>query len=560
MEREFHDSLKVPLLHLFDEFCLFLLILSGMQGVFECDEYDYVEIRSTESGFRGLMQSLSATQAYSKRTQLVAEGMCERVDLINKYPNISDEQLENGGPQHSSKHSGRNLGRMNGSTGSKKLSKIELMHRARAARIEGKHSSKRGNSLGKHFKSSKGGMSMLSRNSKRSQILIARKTRTRDLEKVMRSAREDTLKNTVIRRSEARLLVEAACDKEEFSIRTLNSPFYTGEKFVWKSAYAGCVDIAKGCGSNKGNMTGHFHENPTRSKVVTSSLDASDLGVFREVEGDQVGSLLDVWSTMYCFSSRMNIKRAPSPAVLLHAMLCCDHAYIRNTVGINNTINNLRSIVSSSHQSIDKTKKKETSIQFSDLHELLHSILPLDVPLMHQTEAERLLTDLAMAFCSVLMPEFNLWMGVDEAAGILGELRPSVNRLTWKEIARVVLLSTLLQEVKGDTVNTVVSLRGKGHTTAPDNFDKRTLRLSRRRIISNGGGVEQEDAPRSAGAEIDVQITESDYSGFEANGVDYISREKYRAIYGRNSPYSGHGGPISQSLGMSCICKELIIC
>lgn len=517
--------------------------------MFSCEKYEYVEMRSQESGFRGLTQAFSNTHGDLKKLQMTVENLCERVYLLNRHPHLTDSEIENGGP---------------------------IVHRVPGRSSQGgdsnrsaKSSASRGQPIVfKKLKSANGAPAANSINglddqreealrqkrlAARNKLFALRKIKARDMEKIMRVVRENTLKNTVIKRSEARSMVESACDVEESNIRLRNSPFYTA-KPMWNSAYAGCIDISKGGDSNKANLINtpsDINEKAPRPRVVDTALDLSDLGVFRELEGDSIGSLLEVWSVLHSFSRAMNLQKIPSPQVFLHSLLSCDHNYIQNAVGLNKTINRLRDIVSTSSVSGGGGFKEKADVQLTDPLELMHALLPLDTPLIHQSEAESMLTDIAVAMCKMLSTDFNFWMGVDEAVGILGDLRPTVNALTWKEIARIVLTSTLLQEVKGDSINTATVLKGKGHTTAPDSLDKRTLRLSRRRLFAQGGGTDALTHAKDNAAARIVTLTESDYSGYEKNGVDYISREKYRAIFGKYATLKN-----LNAAGLASVCRQ----
>lgn len=549
-----------------------MIIYSGMQGALECEEYEFVEMYSQESGFRGLTQAFSTTHANAKALQMPTENLCERVDLTQRFPDITEEEIENGGPipmkpparqAQNSGQSGSSKRRSKSKPGSAPRGSMKPLQPAAMKQLQSDINAKRHKNSADKQKEEALRQKKLSA---RTKLIAARKNRARDMEKMMRTVRESTLKSTVVRRSEARMLVESACDIEESEIRMKSSPFYTA-KPVWRTAYAGCIDIAKGANTNSDHVATP-HDDTDRPCVVPTALDASDLGVFRELEGDAVGELLEVWALVHSFASHMKLSKIPSPQVFLHSLLSCDHNYIQNSVSLSKTLNRLRDAVcnSTSSPGVERKKKDSADIKLSDPLELLYSLVPLDTPVIHQSEAESMLTELAIALCKMLTPEVHFWMGVDEAAGILGDVRPPVNSLTWKEVARVVLTSTLLQEVKGDMVNTATVLRGKGHTTAPDNFDKRTLRLSRKRIFAQGGGTDSLPHAISRSAAPQVVVSESDYSGYEKNKIDFISREKYRAICGRYATFknfnsvavagacrqtSGYNGPADQALGKS---------
>ena len=76
-------------------------------------------------------------------------------------------------------------------------------------------------------------------------------------------------------------------------------------------------------------------------------------------------------------------------------------------------------------------------------------------------------------------------MGIDLAASALGACHVPVNELTWREVARVVILGTVLKDIGLGDVDVSASIRARGFYTSPETADKKILRLARKRILFN---------------------------------------------------------------------------
>ena len=97
-------------------------------------------------------------------------------------------------------------------------------------------------------------------------------------------------------------------------------------------------------------------------------------------------------------------------------------------------------------------------------------------------EATDMLNKLAIVLCQPLMTEYNRLMMIESTEPYLGGLGLELNELTWKEVARVVLTSTLCRHAGLSDLEVMSCHRGRGHLTAPDTTDRRVLRLAKRRL------------------------------------------------------------------------------
>lgn len=60
-----------------------------------------------------------------------------------------------------------------------------------------------------------------------------------------------------------------------------------------------------------------------------------------------------------------------------------------------------------------------------------------------------------------------------------------LNILTWREIVRVVLVSSCCKEVNMSESDISATIKGKGYFTTPETGDKKALKLARKRILFN---------------------------------------------------------------------------
>ena len=76
-------------------------------------------------------------------------------------------------------------------------------------------------------------------------------------------------------------------------------------------------------------------------------------------------------------------------------------------------------------------------------------------------------------------------MGLDQtdATTALGDCSTPLNTLTWREIVRVVLVSSVCKEISMSESDITATIKGRGYFTTPETADRKALKLARKRIL-----------------------------------------------------------------------------
>jgi hypothetical protein len=83
----------------------------------------------------------------------------------------------------------------------------------------------------------------------------------------------------------------------------------------------------------------------------------------------------------------------------------------------------------------------------------------------------------------MLYSEYERTIGLDLIVGQTGELKLSVNELTWKQILKCIFISRLCKDIDIPVQDIIALLKAKGFVTSPETIDKKTLKLIRRRML-----------------------------------------------------------------------------
>lgn len=248
-----------------------------------------------------------------------------------------------------------------------------------------------------------------------------RKTRLRDLERSVRASRDNVVKDMPRRRAETRAELERQW-QEGPPARDAQDIKALAE-IVARSDAAAAAGIASIL-SNGGGESSAF---PSIGAVKFPG------------SGDGFGKLLEVWGMCAIFPDAFGIRGLPKVLKFVESLRTYD------------------------------SYRKQQSVATVSASSCL--------------AADRLLNQLGMALCRPLMAEFNRIVGIDIAEPYLGPCRIPINSLTWREIARVVLLAGSCRDNGWIDFDITAQIKGRGHTTNPDSIDRRTLKVLRRRML-----------------------------------------------------------------------------
>jgi len=274
----------------------------------------------------------------------------------------------------------------------------------------------------------------------RSLLIIAQKSRTvkmREMEKNITLLKVAMAKTVKKRRDDAKLLAEILCDKEEIL------------RFSKANGLSTSPCALKVMEKMESEMDTDGGDHTASSESRPESLENAVA-----MDGCVVGQLVEVWEFLNTFSKDVHVSPEDIPSVetLLQAVKVCDPAYRG---------------VKDYTRGLERSFDRAVQYQGADLTD---------------SQANHILNKLGVVFCSSLLREFDRIMGIDLAEMQLGGLRIPLNELTWREVARIVLLGSCCREVGVGDVDASALLKGRGFFTTPESADRKVLKLARRRI------------------------------------------------------------------------------
>jgi hypothetical protein len=286
----------------------------------------------------------------------------------------------------------------------------------------------------------------------RSLVLTAQKSRNakiKEMEKVITAMKVALSKTVKKRRDDAKLAAEMLCDKEEM------------QRFVRGLGPAANPTGTAGAIPPAGIASSLMDVEATASPEIDASTAAACAGPRPEpassaliLHGHAVGQLLEVWEFLRTFAAdvRFTPEQLPSVEQLILAAKVFDPSY-----------RSVRDYTRSLDRSFDKVTQFE-------------SLDPSD------PAAADVLNKLGVVLTTCLVKDFDRAMGIDLAEMQLGDFSIPINALTWREVARVVFLSTCCRDLGMSDVDVAALIKGRGYFTTPESADRKILKLARRRI------------------------------------------------------------------------------
>jgi hypothetical protein len=159
------------------------------------------------------------------------------------------------------------------------------------------------------------------------------------------------------------------------------------------------------------------------------------------LSGDTYGQLLEIWVYLLTYAGPLSITQVPTLEKLCHAIRQSDP----------------------NHKLFSNCVKSSCFRQDNNL----------------------LLDDIGILLCETLMGEYIKCWGLDDKDNdTWGIVKSTLNLLTWKEIARILLVGRLLKDLGVGDADTRDIMKGKpGHSHALEGNDRKLIRLIRKRIM-----------------------------------------------------------------------------
>eukprot|EP01041_Mallomonas_annulata_P005837 gene5837-11781_t len=258
--------------------------------------------------------------------------------------------------------------------------------------------------------------------------------------------RENIMRDYTRRRSEARMRAEIVCDKEA-AIEQLRQKQN--------------IQLQQQQQQYQGQDKGHNSLDVNAMRIRRNLPDPPNGPV--GLPGDSFGQLLEIWGIMTTFPTALGVSSVPSVTKMVEAI-----------------------------RAVDPLLQYSTGIK--------HSPKAL-------ASYRELLDGLGTALCQPIVTEFKKAMSMDIAEPYLGPCNIPLTTLTWREIARIVLLSSYCRERLGwSDADVSAHIRGRGHTTAPDGADRRSLKVLRRRFMYKHWAIEKRLNPALIDQESDPYL------------------------------------------------------
>ena len=323
----------------------------------------------------------------------------------------------------------------------------------------------------------------------RSQQMVERRNRARELEKVTRTMRDDAVRALASRRQDVKIRVEQLV-KEEEALPEFNVAV---TELIRAQQAQDELEDAKQREKERMEEEEKKEEEPaleepdkdveteddedgeTDDKTIPrfanvptdeSSSVHIPFGTPISLQADSFGKAMELWQFLVTHASVLGLIAVPTEKRFEYALSICD----REMCNLQDIMNRAQSQVLG--PPCYPAKDNDCELNLSTDHARVKT----------RQEAKALFTKLALTLCKPLMPEYHRLMLVEASEAYLGGLQFELNELTWKEVARVVLTSTLCRHSGMNDTEVMSSYRGRGHLTAPDLSDRRVLRLAKRRV------------------------------------------------------------------------------
>ena len=274
--------------------------------------------------------------------------------------------------------------------------------------------------------------------------------RIREIEKNLGLLRISLGKVTKKRREDAKAFTESICEIEE---STMGAIAAQAEKILYSNLSPSVARAKADSGDLKCQQ---IIARELLQQYFSSSRPEPSSCTLHHC-GNVVGYILEVWEYLNAFAKAFKIESIPSIDQLLAAVKVCDPTY---------------------------RKLEELGLGFTHTLDGMEAseFLPDEKQMPSIEEAEGILNEIGISLCGPLLKEYERIMGIDAVEAQIGQHRIPINSLTWKEIARVVLIETTSKLVGMNDMDIVGMIKGKGYATVPDAPDRKTIKLSRRRI------------------------------------------------------------------------------
>jgi hypothetical protein len=254
------------------------------------------------------------------------------------------------------------------------------------------------------------------------------RSKIRDVEKKVKEFRENMAKILRKRRDESRSKIDAFCEQE-----------YIGKKYQ-------LPNTKKRVSNSNGNdmMTCNDINRPPTPMLMND--DDTDDDLFCDV--------VDIWGFLMTFSRSLQIDTIPSLKTM------------------SNAINKSNPLF-----------KELNGNNLSSLSSLMNLKSNNETTPVNNEKDQNLLNEIGVCLTIPLLKDFNKYMGIESIENLIGDNIIPVNILTWREVARIALISISCKDQRMNDTDIGNIIKGKGYIQNADGYEKKLLKVIKRRII-----------------------------------------------------------------------------
>ena len=253
----------------------------------------------------------------------------------------------------------------------------------------------------------------------------------KDVEKKIKELK-DNIKNIIKkRRDEAKLRVEINCAKEEQARKRVEM-------------------VLEASPSNAQAVT--LLDRESKARLMDLQIPEPSSG-FMCLDGEVFSKIVELWNFLQTFANILCFEHPPKPERLINDIKCVDNDYKILYAG-----------------------KRLSTMGLCDFIE--NESTPMNV-----SESLDYLNEIGVLLCTPLEKDFKKCIGLDQLDIPKDESDVPINRFTWKEICRILLLSAACKDLGMTDADLCTFIKGgRGNTLAPEGMDIKTVRILRRRI------------------------------------------------------------------------------
>lgn len=197
------------------------------------------------------------------------------------------------------------------------------------------------------------------------------------------------------------------------------------------------------------------------------------------MDGNIFGDILEIWDYMQTFSESLDIG-SMNLAAIVYDSIELPSKIISGNPDLFVLLNALKRYDPHFKRLAGRASGMFNSYDYASGNSTKLKDAPFELT---QDLADTVVNTIGIALTKVLLEDYEHIMGIEAAKESIGSFKVPINALTWREIARSVLILGCGREIGISEIDLVSSIKGRGYFCTPETLDKKALRLCRKRIL-----------------------------------------------------------------------------